>query len=55
VKRNHPPIFVAAVILTFPLVGIALGAIFLKEMIDLRLLAGAGMVVSSIILVNRGK
>ena len=39
----------------FPLVGIALGALFLKESIDARLLAGAGMVVGSIILVNRGK
>jgi drug/metabolite transporter (DMT)-like permease len=39
----------------FPLVGVALGAIFLKEVIDWRLLVGGGMVVSSIILVNRSK
>jgi drug/metabolite transporter (DMT)-like permease len=39
----------------FPLVGVALGAIFLKEKIDWHLLVGGAMVVGSIILVNRGK
>jgi drug/metabolite transporter (DMT)-like permease len=39
----------------FPLVGVALGALFLNEMIDWRLLVGGGMVVGSIVLVNRGR
>jgi drug/metabolite transporter (DMT)-like permease len=39
----------------FPLVGVALGALFLNEMIDWRLLAGGAMVVGSIVLVNRGR
>jgi len=37
----------------FPLVGVALGVLFLKEKIDWHLLAGGGLVVSSIVVVNR--
>ena len=40
---------------TFPLVGVALGAIFLRERLDWHLLAGGALVLSSIILVNRKK
>lgn len=39
----------------FPLVGVALGAIFLKEKIDWHLLVGGGMVVGSIVVVNLKK
>ncbi len=38
---------------TFPLVGIALGALFLNEMLDPLLLAGAGLVLGSVFVVNR--
>lgn len=37
----------------FPLVGVALGVIFLKEHLDWNLLFGGGLIVGSIILVNR--
>jgi drug/metabolite transporter (DMT)-like permease len=39
----------------FPLVGIALGVIFLNELLDWHLILGAMMVVGSIVLVNRGR
>lgn len=38
---------------TFPLVGVALGVIFLNERLDWHLLAGGALVVSSIIVVNQ--
>jgi drug/metabolite transporter (DMT)-like permease len=44
-----------ASLIVFPLVGVALGAIFLKEKIDWHLLGGEGMVVSSIVVVNLQK
>jgi drug/metabolite transporter (DMT)-like permease len=37
----------------FPLVGVALGVIFLDERLDWRLLLGAALVVGSIVIVNR--
>lgn len=39
----------------FPLVGVALGVIFLNELLDWRLALGAVMVVGSIVLVNRSR
>ncbi len=39
----------------FPLVGVALGVIFLNESLDSRLVLGAVMVVSSIVVVNSSK
>jgi drug/metabolite transporter (DMT)-like permease len=38
----------------FPLVGVALGIIFLDEHLDWHLIAGAILVVGSIVMVNRG-
>ena len=38
---------------TFPVVGVALGVIFLNETLDINLLLGAALVVSSIMIVNR--
>ncbi len=37
----------------FPIVGVALGVIFLKERLDWNLVAGGAMVVGSIVMVNR--
>lgn len=39
----------------FPLVGVALGVIFLNEVLDWHLLIGAGLVVGGIVVVNRKK
>ena len=36
----------------FPLVGVALGVIFLSETLDINLLMGGALVVGSIIIVN---
>jgi drug/metabolite transporter (DMT)-like permease len=38
---------------TFPVVGVALGVIFLNETLDINLLLGAVLVVTSIVIVNR--
>ena len=38
---------------TFPVVGVALGVIFLNETLDINLLLGAALVVVSIVIVNR--
>jgi drug/metabolite transporter (DMT)-like permease len=37
----------------FPLVGVALGVLFLNELIDLRLVIGAALVLGSVFIVNR--
>jgi drug/metabolite transporter (DMT)-like permease len=39
----------------FPLVGVALGVIFLGERLDWQLVGGAALVISSVIIVNRGR
>ncbi|MGW8251856.1 MAG: EamA family transporter, partial [Anaerolineales bacterium] len=39
----------------FPLVGVALGVIFLNERLDWQLLAGAALVVASVVLVNTNR
>lgn len=39
----------------FPLVGVALGVIFLGERLDWQLLGGAMLVISSVVIVNRGR
>jgi drug/metabolite transporter (DMT)-like permease len=36
----------------FPLVGVILGTVFLGEQMDWRLLAGGGLIILAIILVN---
>jgi drug/metabolite transporter (DMT)-like permease len=41
------------VIYLVPLLGVSLGAIFLKEAVDWRLVAGFGLIVSGIVLLNR--
>jgi drug/metabolite transporter (DMT)-like permease len=38
---------------TFPVVGVALGVIFLNETLDINLVMGAALVVASIVVVNR--
>jgi drug/metabolite transporter (DMT)-like permease len=38
---------------TFPVVGVALGVIFLNETLDINLLLGAALVVTCIVIVNR--
>jgi drug/metabolite transporter (DMT)-like permease len=38
---------------TFPVVGVALGVIFLKETLDIHLIAGAALVLASLWIVNR--
>lgn len=38
----------------FPVVGVALGVLFLGEAFDLQLLAGAALIIGSLLIVNRG-
>jgi drug/metabolite transporter (DMT)-like permease len=39
----------------FPLVGVALGVIFLNERLDWQLIAGSVLIIASVVLVNRGR
>jgi drug/metabolite transporter (DMT)-like permease len=39
---------------TFPVVGVALGVLFLGEAFDLHLVAGAALIIGSLLIVNRG-
>ena len=40
---------------TFPVVGVALGVLFLHEALDFNLIGGAVLIVGSLLIVNRGK
>ena len=40
---------------TFPVVGVALGVLFLHETLDLNLIGGAALIIGSLLIVNRAK